>query len=103
MAVIAGEEQMDRLSFVSLTCQIDASLKKGYKEWDAINTIICAISPSLKLRSYLETMGKSPYQNFDKCYRLITNKKLRNWSLPRTNNYVSVTKGNASRFLNKGS
>jgi len=99
LAVIAGEEQKDRLSFVSLTCQIDAGLEKGYKEQDAINTIICAISPSLKLRSYLETMGKSPYQNFDKCYR--QKKKLRNWSLPRTNNYVSVTKGNASRFLNK--
>ena len=56
MGVIGGEEQKDRLSFVSLMRQIDAQLEKGYKEREVIDAIIRAISPLLKLRSYLETM-----------------------------------------------
>ena len=56
MGVIGGEEQKDRLSFVSLIRQIDAGLEKGYKEREIIDAVIRAISPSLKLRSYLETM-----------------------------------------------
>lgn len=55
MGVIGGEEQKDRLSFVSLVL-IDAGLEKGYKERDIIDAVNRAISPSLKLRSYLETM-----------------------------------------------
>ena len=54
--VIGGEEQKDRLSSVSLIRQIDAGLEKGYKEWEIIDAVIRADSPSLKLRSYLETM-----------------------------------------------
>ena len=56
MGVIGGEEQKDRLSFVSLMRQIDVGLEKGYKEHEVIDAIIRAISLSLKLRSYLETM-----------------------------------------------
>ena len=56
MGVIGGEEQKDRLSFVSLIRQIDAGREKGYKEQEIIDAVIRAISPSLKLRSYLETM-----------------------------------------------
>lgn len=56
MGVIGGEEQRDRLSFVSLIRQIDAGLEKAYKEREIIDGVIRAISPSLKLRSYLETM-----------------------------------------------
>ena len=56
MGVIGGEEQKDRLSFVSLIRQIDAGREKGYKEREIIDVVIRAISPSLKLRSYLETM-----------------------------------------------
>lgn len=56
MGVIGGEEQKDRLSFVSLIRQIDAGLEKGYKEREIIDAVIRAISPNLKLRSYLETM-----------------------------------------------
>ena len=56
MGVIGGEEQKDQLSFVSLIRQIDAGLEKGYKEREIIAAVIRAISPSLKLRSYLETM-----------------------------------------------
>ena len=56
MGVIGGEEQKDRLSFVSLIRQIDAGLEKGYQELEIIDAVIRAISHSLKLRSYLETM-----------------------------------------------
>ena len=56
MGVIVGEEQKNRLSFVSLMRKIDAGLEKGYKEREVIDATIRAISPSLKLRSYLETM-----------------------------------------------
>ena len=53
---VIGEEQKDQLSLVSLIRQIDAGLEKGYKEREIIDAVIRAISPSLKLRSYLETM-----------------------------------------------
>ena len=38
MGVIGGEEQKDRLSFVSLIRQIDAGMDKGYKEREIIKT-----------------------------------------------------------------
>ena len=60
MGAIGGDEQKDRLSFVSLIHQIDAGLEKGYKEREIIDAVIRAISPSLKLRSYLETMSELP-------------------------------------------
>ena len=44
------------MSFVSLIRQIDAGMEKGYKEREIIDTVIRAVTPSLKLRSYLETM-----------------------------------------------
>ena len=56
MGIIGGEEQKDRLTFVSLIRQIDAGREKGYKEREIIDAVIRAISSSLKLRSYLETM-----------------------------------------------
>ena len=52
--VIAGDNFKDGLSFVSLSHQIDAGLKAGYKENEIIDTVIQAVSPSLQLRSYLE-------------------------------------------------
>ena len=42
MGVIGGEEQKDRLSFVSLIRQIDAGLEKGYKEREIIDAVIRA-------------------------------------------------------------
>ena len=56
MGVIGGEEQKDRLSFVSFIRQINTGLEQAYKEQEIIDSVIRAISPSLKLRSYLETM-----------------------------------------------
>ena len=52
--VIAGDNFKDGLSFVSLSRQIDAGLKAGYKENEIIDAVIRAVSPSLQLRSYLE-------------------------------------------------
>ena len=52
--VVAGDNFKDGLSFVSLSRQIDAGLKAGYKENEIIDAVIRAVSPSLQLRSYLE-------------------------------------------------
>ena len=52
--VVAGDNFKDGLSFVSLSRQIDAGLRAGYKENEIIDVVIRAISPSLQLRSYLE-------------------------------------------------
>ena len=52
--VVAGDNFEDGLSFVSLSRQIDAGLKAGYKENEIIDAVIRAVSPSLQLRSYLE-------------------------------------------------
>ena len=51
--VIAGDNFEDGLSFVSLSRQIDAGLKAGYKGNETIDAVIRAVSPSLQLRSYL--------------------------------------------------
>ena len=44
----------DGLSFVSLSRQLDAGLKAGYKANEIIDAVIRAVSPSLQLSSYLE-------------------------------------------------
>ena len=49
-----GDNFKDGLLFVSLSRQIDAGLKEGYKENEIIDVVIRAVSPSLQLRSYLE-------------------------------------------------
>ena len=51
---IGDSRQKDRLSFTSLAHQIDAGLKRGYKEEEIIEAVIRAINPGLRLRSYLE-------------------------------------------------
>ena len=48
--------QADKLTFVSLTHQIDSGLKCGYKENDIVDGVICAISLHSSLRSYVETL-----------------------------------------------
>jgi hypothetical protein len=55
--IISGEGHKDGLSFVSLVRQIDTGIKSGYKETEIIDAVIRAVSPSLKLRSYLEMMS----------------------------------------------
>lgn len=48
--------QTEKLTFVSLTHQIDCGLKRGYKERDIVDAIIRSISPNSSLRSYVETL-----------------------------------------------
>lgn len=44
----------DTLSFSSLEHQIESGLRKGYPETEIVEAVVRAISPGLKLRSYLE-------------------------------------------------
>lgn len=46
--------QKDKLSFTSLTNQIESGLKKGYLEGEIIEAVIKAVSPGLHLRDLLE-------------------------------------------------
>ena len=46
--------QKDKLSFTSLTNQIESGLKKGYSETEIIEAVIKAVSPGLHLRDLLE-------------------------------------------------
>ena len=52
--VVAGDNFKDGLSFVSLARQMESGIKAGYKETEVVEAVIRAVSPSLKLRSYLE-------------------------------------------------
>ena len=49
--------QTDKLTFVSLTHQMDSGLKRKYKEQEIIDAVIRAISPHSSLRSYVETLS----------------------------------------------
>ena len=51
---IHGQVNGDGLSFVSLVRQIEAAVKAGYTESEVTESVLRAVSPSLKLRSYLE-------------------------------------------------
>ena len=56
VGIVGPESQKDRLSFVSLTRQVESAKAKGHTESKVIEAVIKAISPTLKLRSYVETM-----------------------------------------------
>ena len=49
--------QTEKLTFVSLMHQIDSGLKRGFKESEIVDAVICAISPHSSLRSYVETLS----------------------------------------------
>ena len=55
--VIGGGKPKDSLSFVSLPRQMAAGSNSGYKENEIVEAVIRAVSPSLKLRSYLEMIN----------------------------------------------
>lgn len=52
---IGQPNEKDKLSFTSLTRQIDTGLKQGYKEQEIVDGVIRAISGGMVLRSYVET------------------------------------------------
>ena len=49
-----GGESKDSLSFVSLIRQLENAAKAGYTESEITEAVMRAVSPNLKLRSYLE-------------------------------------------------
>jgi len=51
---IGSPGQKDRLTFTSLSYQIESGKKKGYREIEIIHAVISSISPDLELRGYLE-------------------------------------------------
>ena len=102
MGVIGGEEQKDRLSFVSLIREIDTGLEKAYKEREIIDGVIRAISPSLKLRSYLETMKELTLPKLRQMLRAHYKQKSGTELYQELTTMCPVTKGNSPRLLNLG-
>lgn len=51
---IGEANQKDKLNFTSLEHQIENGLKKGYTDAEIVEAVIRAVSPGVKLRSYLE-------------------------------------------------
>ena len=51
---IGEPQQKDKLSFSSLARQIDSGIRKKYAEEEVVEQVIRAISPGLRIRSYLE-------------------------------------------------
>ena len=54
---ISESGQTEKLSFVSLTHQIDSGIKRGYKETDIVDAVIRSIAPHSSLSSYVETLS----------------------------------------------
>lgn len=52
---IGQPNEKDKLTFTSLTRQIDSGLKQGYSEQEIVDGVIRAISAGMILRSYVET------------------------------------------------
>lgn len=52
---IGEPNQKDKLAYTSLERQIQRALKKGYDEGEVVETVIQAIAPGTKLKSYLES------------------------------------------------
>nr|XP_023656141.1 uncharacterized protein LOC111837914 [Paramormyrops kingsleyae] len=52
---IGEPNQKNKLSYSSLERQIQGALKKGYDESEIVEAVIQAITPGLKLKSYLES------------------------------------------------
>jgi len=68
--------QKDRLTFSSLTRQIENGFSKGYQESEIIDAVIRAITPGLQLRSYLEGKEKLRCLPFAEFSGLITRRKV---------------------------
>ena len=55
--IIGNSGQKDRISFVSLTHQINDGRAAGYSDIEIVCDALKAMSPLLRLRTVLETMG----------------------------------------------
>jgi hypothetical protein len=52
---IGRPNEKDKLSFTSLTRQIDTGVKQGYTEQEIVDGVIRAINGGMVVRSYVET------------------------------------------------
>ena len=51
-------DDRNRISYLSLNKQIESAISRGYSENEIVDAVINAISPSLHLKSYLESIKK---------------------------------------------
>ena len=58
---IGHPDEKDKLSFTSLTRQVDTGLKQGYSEQEIVDGVVRAISAGMVLRSYVETFKDLQY------------------------------------------
>ena len=66
---IGQPDQKDKLSFTSLSRQMETGLKQGYNEQEIVDGVIRAISAGMVLRSYLETYKDLSLERLNKILR----------------------------------
>ena len=66
---IGHPDEKDKLSFTSLTRQVDSGLKQGYSEQKIVDGVIRAISAGMVLRSYVETFEDLSLERLRKILR----------------------------------
>ena len=66
---IGHPDEKDKLSFTSLTRQVDSGLKQGYSEQEIVDGVIRAISAGMVLRSYVETFKDLSLERLRKILR----------------------------------
>ena len=66
---IEHPNEKDKLSFTSLTRQVDSGLKQGYSEQEIVDGVIRAISAGMVLRSYVETFKDLSLERLRKILR----------------------------------
>ena len=64
VGVVGPESQKDRLSFFSLTRQDESTKTRDTTESEVIEAVIRLISPTLKLRSYVEILDGLTLKRF---------------------------------------
>ena len=64
---VGNAQQRDPLTYGSLTHQIEAAIRKGYKEIEVVEAVIKAVNPGIPLRSYLKG-GQEPHPHQAKGY-----------------------------------
>lgn len=68
---IGHAKEKDKLSFTSLTRQVDSGLKQGYSEQEIVDGVIRAISAGMVLRSHVETFKELSLERLRKILQTI--------------------------------
>ena len=68
---IGQPNEKDKLTFTSLTRQIDSGLKQGYSEQEIVDGVIRAISAGMILRGYVETCQELSLDRLKKYWKTI--------------------------------